>query len=156
MIFYVLSKFGHSELAFKMITREDFPSYGNWLKRGATTLWERFYPDHSDSMNHHFWGDISAWFIKCIAGIRLNPDKNDVNEVKIKPSFINALTDASAYHIAPKGKISVSWKREKDYIVLSVEIPQGMKATAELDEDFCFENGKNSMQLTSGNYKIIK
>ena len=38
VIFHVLSKFGYTDLAFKMIAREDHPSYGNRIKRGATTL----------------------------------------------------------------------------------------------------------------------
>ena len=64
VIFHVLSDFGYSDLAFHMITREDYPSYGNWIKRGATTLWENFLPDGVSSMNHHFWGDISLIIIK--------------------------------------------------------------------------------------------
>ena len=91
MIFHVLSRFGYSDLAFKMITREDYPSYGNWVKRGATTLRENFLPDNVASMNHHFWGDVSAWFIKCVAGIRPNPSKHNVNELKIAPSFIEKM-----------------------------------------------------------------
>ena len=31
-----------------MITRPDYPSYGNWIARGATTLWELFQPEGSD------------------------------------------------------------------------------------------------------------
>jgi len=156
VIFHVLSQFGYSDLAFEMITREDYPSYGNWLARGATTLWENFHPERADSMNHHFWGDISAWFIKCIAGICLNPDKKNVNVLKIKPSFIHALDYASAYHIAPAGKILVEWKREKQDIILNVEIPDNIDATAELDPKFCFADGKRSKPIQSGTYKVIQ
>ena len=156
VIFHVLSRFGYSDLAFKMITREDYPSYGNWVKRGATTLWEDFKEDTVSSMNHHFWGDISAWFIKHLAGIQLNPDGNDVNALKIAPSFIPSLESASAYHIAPAGKISVRWWREDDDIILDVEIPQGMRAIAELEAHLRFENGESAMPLTSGVYKIVR
>lgn len=156
VLFHVLSDFGYSDLAFKMITRDDYPSYGNWLKRGATTLWEDFFPDRVSSMNHHFWGDISAWFIKRIVGIQLNPNKNDVNTLKIKPAFIQALDHASAFHNAPAGTISVSWKRENRDILLDVKIPEGICATAELGPDFCFEDGAHSKAITSGIYKISR
>ena len=156
VIFHVLTQFGHSDLAYKMITREDYPSYGNWLKRGATTLWENFNPDGVSSMNHHFWGDISAWFIKCLAGIRLNPNKNNVNEVEIRPSFINALDEVSAYHIAPSGKISVSWRKEGQDIILDVEIPNGVCATAKMEPRFRFEDGERSKPIVSGTYRIIR
>ncbi len=156
VIFHVLTRFGYSDLAYKMITREDYPSYGNWLKRGATTLWENFLPDSVSSMNHHFWGDISAWFIKCVAGIQLNPEKHDVNRLKIKPSFIGALNHASACHNAPSGKITVSWKREGQAIILDVEIPKDIRATAELEPQFCFEDGQGSRPIVSGIYKILR
>jgi len=154
-IFHVLTRFGYGDLAFKMITREDYPSYGNWLKRGATTLWETFHPDRVDSMNHHFWGDISAWFIKCVAGIRLNPNGNDVNSVVIHPTFLSALQNAQAYHVAPLGKILVRWERSGRRIRLIVCIPDGMDATAVLDAGFCFEDGAKKKRICSGEYAVI-
>ena len=156
VIFHLLTQFGYSDLAYKMITREDYPSYGNWIKRGATTLWENFSPDSVDSMNHHFWGDISAWFIKCITGIQLNPNKNNTNEITIAPSFVTALTHASAYHITPCGKVSVSWRREGESIVLNVEIPNGVSATAKMKSHFCFEDGALSKSVVTGSYKIVR
>ena len=156
VIFHVLTKFGQAELAYHMITREDYPSYGNWLKRGATTLWENFAPNGVSSMNHHFWGDISAWFIKSIAGIRVNPTERDVNELEICPHFINALDCASAYHIAPAGKITASWERKGDSVLLSIEIPSAVRATACLSDGYTFENGSASMPVNTGVYKIIK
>lgn len=156
VIFHVLTRFGYSDLALKMIVREDYPSYGNWVVRGATTLWENFFPDKVSSMNHHFWGDISAWFIKCLAGIQLNPNKNNVNELCIAPSFVDALDCASAHHIAPAGRISSSWTREGQNIVLTLEIPKDICATAILPTPFCFEDGARQKAVTSGAYNIIR
>jgi alpha-L-rhamnosidase len=156
VIFHVLSEFGYADLAFKMITREDYPSFGNWVVRGATTLWENFDPTSVLSMNHHFWGDISAWFIKAIAGIRLNPNKNDVYELEIAPNFIGALYHASAYHIAPSGKISSAWRREGERIILELKIPEAMHAVAKLPLGYLFENGESGATVTSGRYEIIK
>ncbi len=155
VIFHVLSEFGCSDLAYRMITREDYPSYGNWLKRGATTLWENFKPDCVSSMNHHFWGDISAWFIKCVAGLRLNPGKNDVNTLEIHPSFIQALDSTSAFHEAPAGKISVAWERKGGEILLSLEIPEGISASAVLEEGYAFSDYDGTAPLTSGTYRIV-
>lgn len=57
VIFHVLSEYGYTDLALKMIIRLDYPSYGNWIERGATTLWENFNPEFVNSPNHHFfWG----------------------------------------------------------------------------------------------------
>lgn len=156
VIFHVLAAFGHADLAFRMITREDYPSFGNWIARGATTLWEDFYPDRVSSMNHHFWGDISAWFIKCIAGINLNPHHNNVSEVTVAPHFIATLTEAKGYHVAPAGKIAVSWKRDGEDILLNVEIPAGMSATLALEPAYTLEGRENGCAIVTGQYKVVK
>ena len=157
VIFHVLSEFGYDDLAFRMITREDYPSYGNWIKRGATTLWEDFFPDRVSSMNHHFWGDISAYFIKSLAGIRLNPHKNNVRELEIRPAFIDALNSVSAYHIAPAGKISVSWEKTAEGILLRVDIPEEICATIILPSAFRFADSDSSKRrITTGAYLIIR
>ena len=72
VIYRVLAENGEVDLAYNMIVRPDYPSYGNWVKRGATTLWEGFQPENGRvlSLNHHFWGDVSAWFYTYLAGMR--------------------------------------------------------------------------------------
>lgn len=42
VLFRVLSDFGEPDLAFKLITRSDYPSYGNFVERGLTALPEDF------------------------------------------------------------------------------------------------------------------
>ena len=150
VLFHVLSKFGCSDLAYQMITRPDFPSYGNWLQRGATTLWEKFWPTERDSLNHHFWGDISSWFIQSVAGLRLNPTGWIPHNVTIAPNFIEALDHASAWHETPSGKISVSWKRTEDGILLELLIPDGMQLTTTLPEGYRIKECRQASLVTSG------
>ena len=126
VIFHVLSKFGYTSLALKMITRPDYPSYGNWIERGATTLWENFDPDFMDSPNHHFWGDISAWFYKVLAGINVNPTGKNINEIVIEPHFIEEINKVNATHIMPQGEVSVSWERKPDVIEVKINLPKGV------------------------------
>ena len=158
VIFHVLSEFGYSDLAYKMITRPDYPSYGNWIKRGATTLWEDFFPDDDchkpQSMNHHFWGDISAWFIKTLSGINMNPQRNDINYLEIKPSFVNALVFAQGYTTAPSGRIFSSWKKVENKIILKIEVPENMTAKVILEEGYSFTDGTRSKIAKTGEYEI--
>ncbi|MBO4467992.1 MAG: family 78 glycoside hydrolase catalytic domain, partial [Clostridia bacterium] len=89
-VFYdLLAENGYVDLALEIILKNDFPSYADWINRGATTLWEAFRRegDTINSLDHHFWGFISAWFYKYIAGIRVNPGKHDINEIEIRPLF---------------------------------------------------------------------
>ena len=159
VLFHVLDQFGYSDLAWHIITRTDYPSYGNWVVRGATTLWESFFSGKDDglpSLNHHFWGDVSAWFIKCVAGIRVNPTRKDPHTVKIRPAFISGLDSASAYHITPDGKVSVSWRREGESICLTVDVPRNAIAYVNLPSGYAFEDrtsvcfaeeGKNTFRV---------
>ena len=155
VLFHVLTRFGYTDLAFSMITRPEYPSYGNWVAQGATSLWEDFMEDPA-SMNHHFWGDISAWFIKAVAGIRLNPEGNDVNRVLIKPAFLQALDHASGYHEAPAGKIAAAWTRDGEAISLTLEIPSEVCGDVILPEGYVFAEGGNTKPAASGAYRIVR
>lgn len=159
VIFHVLSEFGRSDLAFEMITRPEHPSYGNIIKRGATSLWETFQPEGGRilSLNHHFWGDISNWFISKLAGIRYNPYHNNHNEVDIRPAFIPQLNHAEGFHECANGKISSAWRREGERIVLKLEVPAGMTGQIRLENGFLFEEIDRPLRpLESGKYCIYK
>ena len=155
VVFHVLSEFGFTDLALKMIIRPDYPSYGNWIERGATTLWENFDPEFVYSPNHHFWGDISAWFIKVLAGINYNPTGSDWREVDIKPHFATELQYANAYYDSPYGNIKSYWKRENDNISMNVEIPSEVTAKICLPKGFNFENGGETLILKEGKHNIL-
>lgn len=156
VIFHVLAQFGYAEKAFRMIVGPEYPSYGDLILRGATALWEQFNSDVSkvSSMNHHFWGDISHWFIRHLAGLNLNPTGRNVNEVNIAPNFIPSLDDAKAFHIAPMGRIDVRWERNDNGIELEISIPDGMTGKITLPEGYKFSDGENEKNLTSGKFNI--
>lgn len=116
-LFHVLSEFGDTELAFEMITKKEYPSYGNLIERGETTLVEHFLPEGViTSHNHHFLGDISRWFIENIAGVKIINSKKA--EVNINPP--KSIDYASFSYELPSGEISVSWKREGDDIKVNI------------------------------------
>lgn len=161
VIFHVLSDAGYADLAYKMITRPEYPSYGNWILRGATSLWEDFKPENAapNSRNHHFWGDISNWFISVLAGIRVNPEVTDPNKVIIKPVFIEALDSCKGWHEIPAGKVSVEWERGKDsgtfaetvsMIELEVEVPGGCEVSIEMPKGWIIsDKDENSLVIAT-------
>lgn len=157
VLFHVLTAFGRSDLAYHMITRTDFPSYGNWVARGATSLWEDFQPEGGPltSHNHHFWGDISSWFIQSIAGIRMNPYAEDVNEAEIRPSFIPQLNNARGAHTAPAGEIVSAWERDGDTITLHLTFPEAMSGRIRLENGWMFKDGTCEKPAVTGDYTIV-
>lgn len=158
VIFHVLTAFGRSDLAFHMIVRPEAPSYGSWVAWGFSTLLEVFTPDSSSlaSCNHHFWGDISSWFIRALAGIRLNPGVHNVNEVEIRPSFVPQLTRAEGFHTAPAGRIRSAWVRDGEGICLSLELPAAVTGRIALEPGYVFEDDTAEKPAVSGDYRIFQ
>lgn len=158
VIFHVLSAFGYTDLAADMIAAPTGPSYGCWVARGETALCEDLLDENGqvNSRNHHFFGDISSWFIQDLAGIQLNPYRDNLHEVRIAPHFASRLRWAKGYHQAPDGMIRSEWRREGAGLVLSVTVPQKMTGKIILESGWVFEDGGTSCDAVSGEYRIIK
>lgn len=143
VIFHVLSDFGYSDLAYHMITKKEYPSYGHLLERGATTLWEMFLPEGrlSGSENHHFWGDINHWFLRQLAGINVNPRGHQPNRIIIKPHFVEALDWVKGEYNGVHG-IQVEWQRTSDHegINLMVTAEEGLQCDLELPSGYYFKD----------------
>lgn len=155
VLFRVLAEMGHIDLALKLILQPTFPSYAPYVYNGATTLMEDIQPLIGNSLvaetglihslNHHFWGDISALFISYIVGIKVNPDGKDYDKIVISPNFASELEYAQAYYIHEKGKIFVRWERNGDKIVLTVEYPQEVAVIYNISQ-------KENVELIERNY----
>lgn len=143
VIFHVLSEYGHTDLAYRMITKKEFPSYGYQIANGATSIWEDFRRDEAspNSRNHHFFCDYISWFMKNLIGLNVNPYRRNANEFLLAPKFIEALDNAEATYEAPAGKVSISWKREANNILYSVKLPEGASAELVICEGWKFEDG---------------
>ncbi len=126
-IFHVLFENGDSELALKMITREDAPSYGNMIKRGGTPLFESLMPNEFNaSENHHFYGDILHLFISKLAGIRVNPTLSNINSAVITPTVSESISYACASYDFACGTLSVKWEKiNGTRIRLTAVVPAG-------------------------------
>ena len=121
VLFHVLSDFGESDLAYKMITKKEYPSYGHLIELGETTLPEQFMPDgvSCGSHNHHFFGDIANWFISRIAGLKIVTNEY----VEIMPNFIDNMEYAYASYKLPSGTVSVKWLRNENEVELHINCP---------------------------------
>jgi alpha-L-rhamnosidase len=140
-IFRALSDAGRSDLAFQMAVKDDHPSYGNWIKRGATTFWEDW--NEGASRNHIMFGDVSAWWYQYLGGIRLSDSvsavahKTDAKAVAFKsfvvcPDPVEGLGWVKAEHDSPYGMIRSSWKNTDGIFRLEVVVPVNTAATVYL------------------------
>lgn len=149
VLFHVLTSIGEEELAFELITRREYPSYGYLIDCGMTSLPEKFMPAVTDmaSLNHHFFGDINHWFIRTILGINVNPDENDPNRIVVKPYFIRGLDHAEGEYDAPAGKVTVKWTRiDENSVELDVWFCEGVRGSIILPDGYTYEEGKGSFR----------
>lgn len=156
-IYRVLLEHGQADLAYKMTVGPGFPSYGDWVRQGATTLRESFYrkDDIKGSYNHHFWGDICAVFVQYFAGIKPNPHWRDVSEFEISPLFPEALSRAEAsFRVDGDRWLTASWHRENEKTVLCVSAPDGIHGRIKFPDGWQLPTGETSVALSSGSYPL--
>lgn len=137
----VLSDNGRTDLAYKMATKREYPSWGYMIDNGATTIWELWNGNTADptmnSGNHVMLvGDLIIWLNEYLAGIAADPNEPGFKRAILKPHPVGDLTFARARHESPYGTISSDWTRELDpqrnttKFVWNVEIPPNTTATA--------------------------
>ncbi len=161
-LFYVLSRNGYADLAYDILTGEEGTCYGNFVKRGLETLPESFtaFDENGDpfrwqSINHHFLGDISNFFISDIAGIRVNDKFIDAKNIDIEPTFITALDSAKAYFDSVCGRVEVCWEKKGNKVLLNVVAPDGIKGEIRLPENAKFVDFETVKPLTSSSFEIV-
>ncbi len=156
---HVLTRFGYTDLAFKLLLQETYPSWLYPVKNGATTIWERWdgqKPDGSfqtpgmNSFNHYAYGAIGDWMYRILVGLDTYEDGPGYKHSKIKPHIGGGFTSASAGLETYYGKLSCEWSIEGGKFSMNVEIPANTVATvyipAKKSTDIS-ESGKSILQI---------
>ncbi|GAB3937117.1 glycoside hydrolase family 78 protein [Mucilaginibacter myungsuensis] len=133
-ILNALSDNGYADVAYKVAAQETYPSWGWWIKNGATTLYENWKIDAKNdiSLNHIMFGEIGAWLYKGLGGIYPDADQPGFKNVILAPNFVNGLDRFETSHKGPYGTILSSWKKEYGKVIYNVEIPANSTATVKL------------------------
>lgn len=134
-ICHVLSRFGYTDVAYKLLMQEGYPSWLYPVKRGATTIWERwdgikpngdFQDPEMNSFNHYAYGAIGDWMYQHILGIQCGAP--GYKKVIIAPKPGGGLTWAKGSYLSAYGRITVDWKITGDKLELKVKLPKGTTA----------------------------
>jgi alpha-L-rhamnosidase len=131
-IIRMLVKYGHADQAFRIANRTEAPAWGNWVKRGLTSLAETWNisPEFKDaSLNHVFLGDINAWMYNDLAGINYDPARPGFEHILLTPHFVQGLDHVKASYRSVRGLIRVEWQRENGSVNMTVEVPANTTAT---------------------------
>ena len=130
-ILNALSENGYADLAYRLASNETEPSWGWWMKNGATTLYENW-PINAGSdisMNHIMFGEIGAWFYKGLGGILPDTAEPGFRHIILHPNIIPALDSFTATHEGPYGIIISGWRHQNGKLIYTADIPPGSTAT---------------------------
>ncbi|MFD0696757.1 family 78 glycoside hydrolase catalytic domain [Paenibacillus sp. GCM10027628] len=135
---HVLSRFGYTDLAYKLLFQKEYPSWLYSVTKGATTIWEHwdgiksdgsFWNDDMNSYNHYAYGAIGDWLYRVAVGIDTMEAEPGYKAIRIKPHMGEQLSFAEATHQTMYGEIQAGWKKEDhNRIELSVVIPANTTA----------------------------
>jgi len=139
---HVLTLNGYTDVAYDLLLQETYPSWLYPVKMGATTIWERWDGQKTDStfqdagmnsFNHYAYGAIGDWMYRVSAGIdtRTPGYKN----LLIHPRISGIMEFSKASFESPYGTVASGWERKNGKIIIRVTIPVNTKATIVLPVD---------------------
>ena len=113
-LLFTLADHGRSDVAYRLLLNDTYPSWGYMLSKGATTWWERWNGDTGDpsmnSYNHYAFGSVIAWVYRYAAGIDTTPNAPGFKEIVIHPHLDSRMPSARTEYDSVYGKIVSDWK----------------------------------------------
>lgn len=150
-LLHVLSRFGYHKLAYKLLLREEYPSWLYPVTRGATTIWEHwdgmkgdgsFWSADMNSFNHYAYGAVLDWVYEVAAGIQPVEEAPGFKKLRLEPHPTRELGWLSVRFESRCGTVCSSWRFEGDQIRYEITTP---------GETQLVINGKER-QLKAGKY----
>ena len=145
---HVLSENGMHDLARTLLLNDDYPSWLYEVKKGATTIWERWnaiQPDGTlfepsmSSFNHYAYGSVGDWLYRKVAGIECL--EAGFRKIRIKPYPVRELGAVLAQYTASYGRISVAYFYESGKIHWEIIVPANTETVIELPDGQTYEVG---------------
>ncbi len=130
----VLSAYGYTDTAYRLLLQDTYPSWLYAVKKGATTIWENWdgingNGDVKSSFNHYSFGAVTGWLFGGVCGIRLNAGK-----LEIRPQPNPLLRFARCRYHSPFGTIESSWEYTNKGICYKFTVPVNMTANVMLHD----------------------
>ena len=155
-----LSKVGESDMAYKLLTNTNYPSWLYPVTQGATTIWERLnsYTDkdgfgnnnNMNSFNHYSFGSIGNWMLTHSLGI--NEKADGEIEIAPQPDYSGNITWANGWMETGQGRIESGWNIEADRIIIEVNLPEKREYSMDKEREPIEEKYGLAEKESSSNY----
>jgi len=163
-LLFTLADHGHSDVAYRLLLNETYPSWGYMLSKGATTWWERWNGDTGDpamnSYNHYAFGSVIAWVYRYAAGIDTTIGAPGFKEIVVHPHLDPRMPSAHAEYESVYGRIVSDWKgTNKGPFSLHITIPANTSAKIFLpliSGASATEDGKPIETVSEGGASVIR
>jgi alpha-L-rhamnosidase len=160
-ICHELTEMGFTNVAYDLLLQESYPSWLYPVKMGATTIWERwdgqktdstFQDEGMNSFNHYAYGAIGDWMYRVSAGIeQMAPG---YKKLILQPHPTKKLNYARATFESSYGTIASGWERKDGKIIIRVSIPANTSATVMIPVDDAGRVTENGHQLNAADQTI--
>jgi alpha-L-rhamnosidase len=129
----VLADIGGADVMYDLATQTDYPSWGDQIRQGATTVWEAWgnnwtFPRGDGSImlltasrSMKLVAAITKFLYKDVAGI--SPTAPGWARMRVRPALTRRLENARASVTTPRGEAAIAWRREPEGLVLEVTVP---------------------------------
>jgi alpha-L-rhamnosidase len=127
LLFETLARYGLNDVAYTAMNKTDFPSFGNWIRQGATTTWEQW--DGGNSHNHPMFGGALTWFYRSLAGVNVDAAAPGYRHILIQPVLCDSVQRVKYAAMTAQGRVSSEVINRDGAVALNIEIPVGSTAT---------------------------
>lgn len=153
-----LTENGRADLAYKLASNTDYPSWGYMVKQGATTIWELWNGNTADpamnSQNHvMLLGDLVTWCFEDLGGIA--PAAPGFKKIRLKPVFPPGLNFVKASYQTPYGEVVSNWRRDGGVIRWDITVPCNSEAEVCLPSGEVIPGGLGKGEPGGGG-KVVK
>ena len=120
--------FGQAEVMAELMSQTTFPSWGEQIAKGATTVWESWNgdPEEELSLNMKMFCSTEVFFYRTLAGI--SPTSAGYRTIAIGPSVVGGVTGVEAVVETQSGTVASAWQREEGAFAMQVTIPVNSRA----------------------------
>lgn len=139
-LLHALSRTGHTDIAYKLLLQENYPSWLFSVKLGATTMWEHwdginedgdFWSANMNSFNHYAYGAVADWVFTVATGIQVVEEAPGFEQIHFAPQANPNLEYLNARLETKHGEIYSGWYWQDGRVRYEIHTP--VAATAVID-----------------------
>jgi alpha-L-rhamnosidase len=126
----VLADWGHDKLAYDLLLRTEFPSWGHMIRNGATSIWEHW-DGKLGALAQPALGSVGGFLYRRVAGIEASSPGFET--IVVRPLLDPRVKRGGTDYDSVMGRISVDWTQSSDEgFSMTVTIPANATARIHL------------------------